>query len=293
MTIFKANIASLMRTFTSSFSMLCHSLLKTFSSNGADHEFSDHFCNMCRRTTESTPSRNSNACGSGTATSYGSPMCHLPHTVVNSNLGSRHDTFRLQFNRFLVEDPSIAVFSVGQEAPISGVWRDEDRRGCYGLSLAYGWAQIFAAPRSRCNVTMSVGRHWTLGVSSEAIRYWSVQDGVILVDWGQLYENYFKQVEKTKDRQRPGRFPGRSRGHDEETLPNRPRERVTRVRSDPATARSTAHEIGARFSNGLRVVRDAIRSRVGEGGSKTSGSERIALARVPILWTNPSYQRLR
>ena len=278
-----------MRKFASNFNMFCHSILKMFSSNKAGPEFSDHFCNMCRRTTESTPSRNSNVCGSGTTTSHRRPMCHLPHTMINSNLGSRHHTFRLQFNRFLVEDPSIAVFSVEQEAPILSVWRGDNRRGFCGLGTAYEWAQLFTTSRSRCNVTMSVGQHWTLVVSNEAIRYWSVQDGIILVDWGQLYESYFKQVKKTKNRQR---FSDPSCGHDEDTLPNRTRERVLRIDPEPSIARSTAYELSTRFSHGLRVVRDAIRSRVGEGRSRISGEEGFALARVPIMWTNPSYQRL-
>jgi hypothetical protein len=273
--------------------MFYHPLLKIFNSNKTDHEVSNHFCNMCRHTTESTPLRNSNVCRSGAAISNRSPICHLPHTTINSNLGSRHDTFRLQFNRFLVEDPSIAVFSIEQETPISSVWRDEDRGGCYGLGLAYGWAQFFTAPRSRCNVTMSVGKHWTLGVSNKAIRYWSIQDKVMLVDWDRLYESYFEQVKKTKDRQMSGRLLDRGFGQDEDTPPNRVRERVVQVDADPPTARSTAHELSTRFNNGLRVVRNAIRSRVGEERSRIWRQESFALARVPILWTNPSYQMLR
>jgi len=283
---FPVNTAYSTHTFALAFSMLCLPLLNMFSSNKTDHEFSDHSCNMCRRATDLSPSRNPNTCTSRPAMSHRGPVAHLPHTIINSNLGCRNHTFRLQFNRFLVEDPTVAVFSVEQEAPISSVWRDEDRRSCYG------WARIFSASRSRCNVTMSVGQHWTLGVSNKSIRYWNMEEGVILVDWGQLYDSYFKQL-KTKNQERSIAFAEQDYGQDEDLPPNRTMQRVSRTHHSPATANSTAHEIGTRFSNGLRVVRDAIRSRVGDGRPRGTGRERIALSRVPLMWTNPSYQRLR
>jgi hypothetical protein len=272
--------------------MLCHPLLNMFTSIKTDPKISNHFCNMCRRTAELNPPRNPNTCTSGTATSHGGPVRHLPHTIINSNLGCRHHTFRLQFNRFLVEDPSVAVFSVQQEAPISVAWRAEDRRGYCRFSKAYGWAQLFSASRSRCNVTMSVGQHWTLGVSNKSIRYWSAEDGVILVDWGQLYDSYFKQLE-TKNQKRSRGLAEQDYGLDEDTPRSHPMQRVLRTDHHPATARSTTHGISTRFSNGLRAVRDAIRSRVGEGIPRGSGQGSIALAHVPVMWTNPSYHRLR
>jgi hypothetical protein len=275
--------------------MLCHPVLKMFSSNESNHEFSDHSCDWCRRTTELSPARNPSLCRSATTTSHESPVCHLPHTVINSNLGCRHQTFQLQFNRFLAEDPSVAVFSVEQEAPISGVWRDEDRRGCYGLDKTYEWAQIFSGSLSRCHVTMSVGRHWTLGVSNKATRFWSAKDGVILLDWVELYDSYFRQMKKTKtkNRKKSGRSAERVYVQDEDTMRNHDKERAFRATSGSMTAVSTTHELSTRFNNGLRVVRDAIRSRVGEGNSNGSGEERIALARVPFIRTKSNYQRLR
>jgi hypothetical protein len=142
---------------------------------------------------------------------------------------------------------------------------------------------------------MSVGRHWTLGVSNKATRFWSAKDGLILVDWVELYDSYFKQMKKTKtkNRKKSGRSAERIYVQDEDTTRNHDRERAFRATSGPMTAVSTAHELSTRFNKGLRVVRDAIRSRVGEGNSNGSGEERIALARVPFIRTKSNYQRLR
>jgi hypothetical protein len=135
------------------------------------------------------------------------PMRYLPHTLVTSNLGCWASTYRLHFNHLLAEDPSIAVFSVKQSAPIPSPWHDKHRR-------------IFLFPRKRlsCNAKVVVGSGWQYEVSKKAIRYWDPQDGVMLVDWHILYSSYFAQKDKEKNRKKVGKIVERYRKLEETTL---------------------------------------------------------------------------
>jgi hypothetical protein len=135
------------------------------------------------------------------------PMRYLPHTLITSNLGCWHNTLRLQFNHLLAEDPSIAIFSVNQSAPIPSSWHDKHRQIC-----------LFPITRLLGNATVVVGSGWQYGVSKKAIRYWDAEYGVMLVDWHMLYSSYFAQKNKRQNRKKVGEIVERYRKLEETTL---------------------------------------------------------------------------
>ncbi|KAK1917902.1 hypothetical protein P3342_000620 [Pyrenophora teres f. teres] len=180
--------------------MLGKSLLRLFCLPKSDEKPSSRFYHE----DQPTMSDEANASQSSAIKFHQYPLRYLPHTVIRSDLGYRDHKFKLQFNRFLAEDPSIAVFSVDQEAPVSSTWRDERSRNHCRLSSKYGRARLLLTGRSHCNATITVGNEWPFRVSMKGIRYWNVEDGVLLVDWGQLYASYFARTEKRLNRRKDG-----------------------------------------------------------------------------------------
>ena len=178
--------------------MLGKSILGLFCLRKPDDKLSDRFHNESKL----TKSDDDDALQPSATKSHQQLMSYLPHTVITSDLGYRDKKFKLQFNRFLAEDPSIAVFSVDQEAPVSSTWRDERSRNNCRLSSKYGRVRLLVTGRSHCNATITVGHGWPLGVSMKGIRYWNAEDGILLVDWTELYSSYFAQAEKRPNRRK-------------------------------------------------------------------------------------------
>jgi hypothetical protein len=134
-------------------------------------------------------------------------MRYLPHTLITSNLGCWYSTSRLQFNHLLTEDPSIAVFSTEQWAPVPRTWRNRQRDIC-----------LFPITRLTCDAKVVVGAGWQYEVSKKAIRYWNSKEGVMLVDWHMLYSSYFTQANKTENRKTVGMIVERYRNLEGTTL---------------------------------------------------------------------------
>ncbi|RMZ69533.1 hypothetical protein GMOD_00006360 [Pyrenophora seminiperda CCB06] len=182
--------------------MLGKSLLGLFCLQKPDDKFFGRF----RHESNLTNSDEDDASQSSGSKSHQRPMWYLPHTIVTSDLGYRDHKFKLRFNRFLAEDPSIAVFSVDQEAPVSSTWRNERSRNNCRLSSKYGRARLLVTGRSHCNATITIGHGWPFGVSMKEIRYWNAEDGILLVNWSQLYSSYFAQAEKRSIRRKDGKI---------------------------------------------------------------------------------------
>jgi hypothetical protein len=134
-------------------------------------------------------------------------MRYLPHTLITSHLGCWRDTFHLQFNHLLAEDPSIAVFSIEQWAPVPRTWRNGQRDIC-----------LFPITQLSCNAKVVVGSGWQYEVSKKAIRYWNSKEGIMLVDWHMLYSSYFTQANKKENRKKVGMIVERYRKWEETTL---------------------------------------------------------------------------
>lgn len=168
------------------------------------------FCNSCGRILSETGGRR-HVCKTTPKKIHGYPMCYLPHTIITSDLGSPDGNYQLEFNRFLSEDSDLAVFSLGQEAPVSDTWQEDQRgAGCF--------SRIFCAGASRCSAMASVGSYWPFGLSNRVIRYWNVDDGVIIVDWGKMYNDYFTQAKSCKNKRRIERIVRRFRELEAERL---------------------------------------------------------------------------
>ncbi|KAF2823034.1 hypothetical protein CC86DRAFT_409806 [Ophiobolus disseminans] len=129
-------------------------------------------------------------------------MTCLPHTLVTSDLGAWGRAFRLRFSHFLQEDPAIAVFSQTQDTPVPYSWRCK-RAWCpnvfrFRCRVRKGVVKM----RSPCIVRVIVGSRWQYKISPKSIRYWSLEAGIILVDWSDMYDDYFAKDGKRKNKQR-------------------------------------------------------------------------------------------
>ncbi|KAF1941385.1 hypothetical protein EJ02DRAFT_455192 [Clathrospora elynae] len=157
------------------------------------------------RDIQSTPdwtSHDPKACWGKETTTSDSLTAYLPHTLITSNLGCWHHTFRLRFNRFLAEDPTIAVFSVEQWAPVSNAWRSEPGRSCCNLRADRQRPKLFPRARSQCTATVIVGCGLQYTISHWAIRHWNAEARLLLVDWAELYDSYFAREKSRKDKKR-------------------------------------------------------------------------------------------
>lgn len=291
------------------FEKSCADLPKAFC-NDCQHIKSETGCSrhVCR--TKTKPATRP-------ATIYGYPMCYLPHTVIASDLGSRNCVFQLQFNRFLTEDPSLAVFSVGQEAPVSDSWRDDGRR------LGCGWSGLFSSKRSQCHAAATVGSYWPFGLSNRAVLYWNAEDKVILLDWSKLYSEYFAQARSPKNKRRIERIVQRYRDLDAENMRKDTDGRWSSYgdwdiypathseiamacryegplsdfedRLDPKKERFSAHEMMLRVGDRLVAVGEAIRKRVDGKPKMYEGEDkaRADYSHGPVtLWKRASYHKL-
>ncbi|RAR01455.1 zinc ion binding protein [Stemphylium lycopersici] len=223
----------------------------------------------------------------------------------------------LQFNRFLTEDPSLAVFSVGQEAPVSDSWRDDGRR------LGCGWSGLFSSKRSQCHAAATVGSYWPFGLSNRAVLYWNAEDKVILLDWSKLYSEYFAQARSPKNKRRIERIVQRYRDLDAENMRKDTDGRWSSYgdwdiypathseiamacryegplsdfedRLDPKKERFSAHEMMLRVGDRLVAVGEAIRKRVDGKPKMYEGEDkaRADYSHGPVtLWKRASYHKL-
>lgn len=127
-------------------------------------------------------------------------ITRLPHTIIISDLGTWNQTFALQFNHFLPENPSIAVFSVGQSAQVPIKWATGQGFDSCSLRFKFQWRPFFLKMRLPCSAKVTVRRGWQCRVGPWAIRNWDPETGVILVDWIKVYEDYYCQYVKKKER---------------------------------------------------------------------------------------------
>jgi len=56
--------------------------------------------------------------------------------------------------------------------------------------------------RSPCIVRVIVGCRWQYKISAKSIRHWSAEAGLLLIDWNDMYDDYFAQDSKEKNKKR-------------------------------------------------------------------------------------------
>jgi hypothetical protein len=143
---------------------------------------------------------------------------YLSRTLINSDLGEWDRDFRLRFSHFLAEDPSIAVFSESQHAPVPTAWRRQQARGRWRIDIRCRWLKGRLQVRSPCAVRVTVGSWWEYKISLHAVRHWSASDRMLLVDWGAMYDDYFAQDRKRSNEERADEIVKRFRRLEERTL---------------------------------------------------------------------------
>jgi len=248
----------------------------------------------CRN--QPTRSNEADVSQSNATNSHQHPMRHLPHTVITSDLGYRDHKFKLQFNRFLAEDPSIAVFSIDQEAPVSSTWRDERSRNNCRLNSRYGRTRLLITGRSHCNASITVGQGWSLGVSIKGIRYWNAEDGVLLVDWSQIYADYFAQAQKRLKKGKGEKVVEVDRCNERKALGSSEPEGAGNSHGDLGIFPVTRQDNDDNFrctsvQHELQVVNGAVRKQVDERWKIHKRVEAFVCSPGP-LWRSSGYQRL-
>jgi hypothetical protein len=131
---------------------------------------------------------------------------YLPHTLIISDLGTWGRTFQLRFSHFLPQDPSVAVFSVSQKAPVPSTWPSNQAKRPWRVNIRCRWKRGCLEMRRSCASKVIVGSGWQYSISSSALRHWSAPSEVLLVDLYELYDDYFAQERKEKNRERVGRI---------------------------------------------------------------------------------------
>jgi hypothetical protein len=128
-------------------------------------------------------------------------MAYLPHTLITSNLADKDRTHRLTFSHFLAEDPTIAVFSKSQDAAVPSAWRHSQSWRTWVNNICQGVRKGYN-PFRPCSVWVIVGSRWQYKVSSKAVHYWSAADGLLLIDWNTMFDDYFMKEQKKKNKKR-------------------------------------------------------------------------------------------
>jgi hypothetical protein len=124
---------------------------------------------------------------------------YLPHTLITSDLGQWGQIYHLQFSHFLPEDPAIAVFLKSQDAPVPTTWRHKQSWRPWRLNICWRWRNGRLQVRSSCTVMVNVGSRWEHKISMQAVQYWSASAGVLLVEWSDMYNDYFAHDGKKKN----------------------------------------------------------------------------------------------
>jgi hypothetical protein len=132
-------------------------------------------------------------------TTFKNLTAHLPHTLITSDLGARGRNFHLRFSHFLPEDPSLAVFAETQHTPVPVTWRQQRVRSAWKLNMRFRWTRKGLQLQSPCTVKVVVGARWQYKVPMRTMHYWNAANGMLLIDWEELYANYFAQEEKEKN----------------------------------------------------------------------------------------------
>jgi hypothetical protein len=131
---------------------------------------------------------------------------YLLHTLVISDLGTRGHTFQLRFSHFLPQDPSIAVFSASQEAPVPSTWPSNQAKRPWRIKIRCRWKSGCLEMRPSCASKVIVGSGWQYSIPSSALLHWSAPSEVLLVDLYELYDDYFARERKEKNRKRVGKI---------------------------------------------------------------------------------------
>jgi hypothetical protein len=124
---------------------------------------------------------------------------YLPYTIITSDLGARGRNFHVRFSHFLPEDPSLAVFSETQNTPVPAAWRQQQARPSWKLNMRFRWTRRGLQLQKPCTVKVVVGSRWQYKVPTKTMHHWSAADGMLLVDWDEMYASYFAQEEKDKN----------------------------------------------------------------------------------------------
>jgi hypothetical protein len=143
---------------------------------------------------------------------------YLPHTLITSDLGQWGQIYHLRFSHFLPEDPAIAVFLQSQDAAVPTTWRHKKSWRPWRLNICWRWRNGRLQVRSSCTVMVNVGSRWEHKVSMQAVQYWSASAGVLLVEWSDMYDDYFAHSGKKKNKNRAHVIVRRLRKLKERTL---------------------------------------------------------------------------
>jgi hypothetical protein len=115
----------------------------------------------------------------------------IPYMSITSDLGVWDQTYHLQFSHFLVDDPSLAVFSRSQGAPIPVTWRSFRVCPCWRSYFRCRWKGCRFQVRRPCIARVVIGSRGRHKLPPKAIRCWSAADGFMLADWDELCQDYF------------------------------------------------------------------------------------------------------
>jgi hypothetical protein len=121
----------------------------------------------------------------------------LPYILITSDLGVWDHTHQLQFSHFLADDPSLAVFSRSQGTPVPVTWRNYSACPRW-RSYRCRWKGCDFEISRPCSAQVIVGSRGQHKMPSKTMRYWSAPDGILLVDWDELCEDYLRK-EQTED----------------------------------------------------------------------------------------------
>jgi hypothetical protein len=143
---------------------------------------------------------------------------YLPHTLITSDLGEWGRNFCLQFSHFLPENPSVAVFLESQDSPVPNTWRHKQPWRPWRLNFRCRWRKGELQVRSPCTVMVIVGSRWQYKISMQAVQRWSASARMLLVDWSEMYDDYFEQDRKKTNRLRTHVIVRRFRKLEEKSL---------------------------------------------------------------------------
>lgn len=68
--------------------------------------------------------------------------------------------------------------------------------------MRFRWHKCCLEMRRPCTAKVIVGSGWKYNILSSAIRHWSTPDEVLLVDVDELYNDYFVQTRKERNKER-------------------------------------------------------------------------------------------
>ncbi|OAL01168.1 hypothetical protein IQ06DRAFT_137958 [Phaeosphaeriaceae sp. SRC1lsM3a] len=213
---------------------------------------------------------------------------YLTQTQVASDLGSWQQIFQLQFSHLLPDEPSIAVFSESQTPPGPLISQYRPSRYRCRLNLRYRWRKKNLRFQALDPVKVIVGSRWQYELSMKSVRHWDSTMRILLVDWTELFEEYFELEGKPRNKRRVQEIVRRFRKLEQRTLTmetgamwssygdwdlQQPTAADVALACryegqgfedglSPLKRRLTAHELSVRLRNLVLVLRDSISKHV-------------------------------